>query len=288
MSRTFVVAELGSVAEGDLPTMLRQIDAAADAGVSAVKAQWVSNPQRLVERRRAQDYAGAYANIAYPLDWLGVMRDHAKAKGLEFGCSCYLPEDAEQTAPFVDFLKIASFEAGAEDIIAQLSANAQRHRLICSLGMATDGEIREAVIWRDRRRSGWARRPRVHGSTDLLHCVSSYDGPVPAGEWQLGTISHYGLDGFSDHTRHIDAGRMAVLAGARIVEVHLRLADSPKDNPDFGCALSPGQLKDYTSRIRDAEVRVGEGPRSVQACERGMLQYRSFGHSCFRDPRVAV
>jgi sialic acid synthase SpsE len=263
MSHTWICAELGGIAEGRQEVMLRQIDAAADAGCDAVKGQWVSNPARLVERRKAQDYAGAYANIAYPLDWLGVMREHATARGLEFGCSVYIEGDAAKVAPFCQFIKLASFEW--PDVVMLTEARNTDLRVIASTGMAGSGDdedvIDDAVYWGGM-------------GVELLHCVSCYNQPIPPDQWNLAAIREYGLAGFSDHTRSVQSGHDAVLAGARILEVHSRLADSNPSNPDYGVALDPERLKDYVTLVREAEVKLGDGIKAAQLCESAMLRYR--------------
>ena len=270
MSKVYIIAELGSVAEGDLPTMIRQIDAAAAAGATSIKAQWLSSPARLTARRRAHAYAGAYQHLAYPAHWLEVMRGHATRLDMGFGCSCYLPEDAETIAAYARWIKIASFEQGSDDLRAAVVATGLP--IVMSLGMASHEETLAALDWKQQAAL----------TANLLHCVSSYDMPISRDQWNLGAISAYGLNGFSDHTRHPDAGHAAVLVGAKIVEAHLRLDDTPESNPDYGCAKSPAKFAAYVRRIREAEilrdwllVALGSGRKAPQSCEEDMRQYRT-------------
>lgn len=248
----YVIAELGSLAEGSLETMLRQVEAAAEAGCSAVKAQWLSNPQRLVERRKAQDYAGAYQHIAYPLAWLETLRDRAKMHGMEFGCSVYLSEDVPFLAKMVDFLKVASFEAEDRALTDAIDALVPSVRVIASVGMGAGA----------RQSSNW----------EHLHCISAY--PAPLQQLNLGRIRAEGLDGFSDHSADLLTGAFAVAADARIIEFHLRLADSNQANPDYACALDPDQAKHYVGNIALAEAMMGDGWGQAQPCEADMLRYR--------------
>jgi N,N'-diacetyllegionaminate synthase len=256
MSRTEIIAELGSLAEGRQDVMLRQISAAADAGCDAVKAQWVSSPARLVERRKAQAYAGAYANIAYSLDFLPVMREHAEARGLEFGCSVYIEGDAAKVAPFVDFLKVSSFEA--LDVGLRRDVKATGKLCIVSVGMLTghDEPYRDGFL--------------------SLHCVSAYPAPMDACNLSVlrDVWGDDAYDGFSDHTANFLTGAFAVCAGARIVEFHLRLDDSNPASLDYSCALSPSEAKRYVDLIRLAELAMGDGTKKIQACELPMAAFR--------------
>jgi N,N'-diacetyllegionaminate synthase len=69
-------------------------------------------------------------------------------------------------------------------------------------------------------------------------------------------------------------GALAVACGATIVEVHFRLDETRKDNPDFAHSLSPGNLTTYIANIRKAERMLGDGVKKVEASEVPMLQHR--------------
>ena len=98
---TLVIAEPGSTHEGSFDTMVRLIDAAAAAGCTAIKHQWLSSAERLVARRRAPQFRASYGLLAYPLAWLARLAAYAETKRLETFCTVYLPEDAAAVAPFV-------------------------------------------------------------------------------------------------------------------------------------------------------------------------------------------
>ena len=202
MTHVQVIAELGGCSDGDLSVMRRQIDAAGAAGCDGVKAQWLSDPARLVQRRSATRYAGAYHRIAYPAHWLDVMAEHARSLGMELGCSCYLPEDADVLASRVSFLKVSAFEAGATDVLDAVGRT--DCPVLISLGMADHAETMRLVGWRACRMSAGL-------TTRLLHCVSHYTGAMPVEALNLGVIRAYGLDGWSDHSRDVQMGAAAVL-----------------------------------------------------------------------------
>ena len=245
--------------------MRRQIDAAGAAGCDGVKAQWLSDPARLVQRRSATRYAGAYHRIAYPAHWLDVMAEHARSLGMELGCSCYLPEDADVLASRVSFLKVSAFEAGATDVLDAVGRT--DCPVLISLGMADHAETMRLVGWRACRMSAGL-------TTRLLHCVSHYTGAMPVEALNLGVIRAYGLDGWSDHSRDVQMGAAAVLVGAGVVEVHLRLAETDPCNPDYACALDPTDLSDYVEAIRRAEIMLGDGVKRIMPAETYMLRYR--------------
>lgn len=259
MSHTFIVAELGSIAEGQLDVMLRQIDAAAEAGCDAVKVQWLSDPATLVKRRNADGYAGAYQRLAWPLEWHATLRQRAAEGGLEYWSSCYLRQDAWPLEPYVDGFKVASFEASDGPLIDTICVTGKP--VLVSLGMGGS----PILSWTSPR---------------YLHCVSAYPAPMDACNlavlWQ-GDRLGMRFSGFSDHTANVLTGAFAVCAGASAVEFHLRLDDSDPGNPDYSCALSPGQAKQYVANIRLAEAAMGNGIRGMQPCEAEMAKYRVGG-----------
>jgi sialic acid synthase SpsE len=62
-----------------------------------------------------------------------------------------------------------------------------------------------------------------------------------------------------------------------IVEVHFRLDETRRDNPDYPHSLSPADLAVYIANIRKAEVMLGDGIKKIESCERAMLQHRVHG-----------
>ncbi len=259
--RTFVIAEAASAHDGDLSKALRLIDAAALAGADAVKFQFWSDADVLADRRRVEPaYREIYRRYQMPADWLSRLSLYCVPKGLEFMATCYLPQDVAIVAPYVQRFKIASFEA--TDRAFRAAHASFRKPLIVSLGMV-DGTASWSFV-------GSGQRPN---ETRFLHCVSAY--PAPLNEMNLRVIQRYGLDGLSDHSRHVATGAVAVACGARIVEVHVRAEDTDPSNPDHAVSLLPGELRQYVEHIRVAEQLLsGHGCKALMPSEAAMAKYR--------------
>lgn len=249
-----MIAEAAGTHGGDLYSALTLIHAARDAGANACKFQWVSSPERLCERRNAHDYKGAYGLINFPQAWHAVLQQECEAGGIEYMCTVYLPEDIATIAPFVKRFKIASFEA-SDDAFRE-SHLPYGKEIIVSTGMTDEEEF--VGKW-------WIL------DVTRLHCVSAY--PTPLEQANLAALRSF-YNGYSDHTHNVLTGALAVAAGARILEVHFRLDDTDSQNPDYATALSPGQLKDYISLVRQAEVMMGSGVKAPQPAEAEMMKYR--------------
>lgn len=254
--KTRILAEPGSTAEGRMDRYARLIDVAAAAGATALKNQWTSSPARMCLRRNAgPEYAASYEKIAYPLEWHEALSRLCHMRGLEYGCAVYLPEDIWMVTPYVDFLKIASFEA--LDKAMFVTALATGKPLIISTGM-TSGEL----------------DLRGYANVKLLHCVSAY--PCPREQAALGVLRNPAriYAGYSDHTRDVLTGALAVAAGAEVLEVHFRLDDTDPANLDYPTALAPEELAEYVRLVWQAEEMLGDGIKQPQPAEADMARYR--------------
>jgi sialic acid synthase SpsE len=119
--------------------------------------------------------------------------------------------------------------------------------------------------------------PQWVPGVDFLHCVSAY--PTPVEQLNLAVLretdDHCAIwSGLSDHTTHPLVGALAVAAGARIIEAHLKLDDTDPQNPDAPHARTPTAFADYVRNIRFAKAVMGDGVKRVMPSEAAMLPYR--------------
>lgn len=272
--RTYVIAEAGSCHDGDLQMAKDLVAIARDAGCSAVKFQYWSNPNKLADRRKVpMFYRSIYRDYAIPAVWVPTLAEIAQRANMGFMCTAYLPEDVVFLAEWVAHFKIASFEAQAWDLIEAHVPFLKKDRiagrdrwLIMSRGMGAD---------------------HVSGiPSDLLHtvkfllCTSTY--PAPVAELNLrrfhrsSALDEDVLDGFSDHSDPslIWTGALAVAAGAEIIEAHVRHPRTDKMNPDAAHAMTWPQLNDYVRHIRFAESALGDGRMRAQPSEGPMMAYK--------------
>lgn len=261
--RTFVIAEAGASHDTNKTWAIELVYIAKAAGADAIKFQFVSDPDEYAKRRKVpKEYRESYRKYALKAEWLDELHAIAKRQGLIFGCSVFLPKDVDQIEPYVDFFKVASFEASAPDLLRAYAPFLGKARaLFVSLGMgASAGDTYKA--------SGGLPA----GSVKFLHCVSGY--PTPMKDLNLGRIREAELDGFSDHSGNVETGAMAVTAGAKIIEAHLRLDCTAPENPDYPHALSPDRFAQYVANIRAAERALGNGKNEVQESERQNVAFK--------------
>ena len=75
-----------------------------------------------------------------------------------------------------------------------------------------------------------------------LYCCGEYPTPL---DNLLAGVKFEHLQGFSDHTVGLDAAKIALARGAKIIEKHFALShDSETDGPDAGWSMVPSELEE--------------------------------------------
>jgi sialic acid synthase SpsE len=150
----------------------------------------------------------------------------------------------------VPALKVASFELVDLPFLEYIGS--KRRPVIVSTGMATLGEIEEAI--EALRRGGTS-------TFALLQCASVY--PAPPRAINLRTIpmmkAAFGVPvGLSDHTLGIHVASASVALGGALVEKHFTL-DRTLPGPDHAFAIEPPELAAMVRQIREVEEALGDG-----------------------------
>jgi hypothetical protein len=257
----WIVAELSANHLGDLARAHAIVDAAAAAGCDAIKFQTFTpasmtlagdGPGFRIERG---PWAGRtlwdlYEEAHLPWAWHGELFAHARAVGLVPFSTPFDPDAVAalgELAPLV--WKIASFEAGDDELIAACAATGRP--IILSTGMASDDEVAHAVA-----------AARGHGCRELilLHCVSGY--PTPPEQMnlrRLTTLARLAPVGLSDHS----PGAGGADRRGRPGRVRDREAPDPGAGPTV--ALTPDFPSSPTRWPRSCAAVAPPGPRSVTA-----------------------
>lgn len=260
--KTFIIAEAGSCHDGSLRRAIELVHIAKNAGADAVKFQFWSDAEQLAERRHAYDYLETYRRYQLPSEWLPALKWEADRDAIEFICTVYLPQDVQVLRPFVSRWKVSSFESHDRALLRAIVDSQHMNlpvltkRVIVSIGMADRNEPVE----------------NVGADLDILHCVSAY--PAPVEQLNLAVVRHPLIAGFSDHSRNILTGAVAVGVGAKILEVHVRHWATNEENPDYDVGFHERELKLYIDNVRQAEQMIGDGVKRRMPCEEPMAKYR--------------
>jgi pseudaminic acid synthase len=244
----YLIAEMSGNHNQSLKRALSIVDAAAKAGVHAIKLQtytadtitlpgdegdfFISDKNSLWQGRSLYElYQQAYT----PWEWHQPLMQRAKALGV----TCFSTPFDESAVDFLETLevpayKIASFENNHLPLIRKVASTGKP--LIISTGMATVSEIGEAVT-----------AARESGCQDLvlLKCTSTY--PATPEESNILTIPHmralFGCEvGLSDHTMGLGVSVAAVAQGATVIEKHFTLSRAD-GGVDSTFSLEPHELE---------------------------------------------
>lgn len=229
-----VVAELGINTNGNLDTAFQMIEAAAEAGVDAIKVQAYETKDFLPEGHPDWDF---FERNRLNWDQIEHVRNEVVELGLYFGgtptsvAGIKFLEEQE-----VDWLKNGSDFLLRDDLIeAMLDTGIQTW---VSLGMATEDEY--LYVLRD--------------GVTLMACTSAY--PCPEEEAHLARLSRTGVRGLSDHTVGTTAAVMAVAMGAEMYEFHFTL-DHDLPGPDHWFSRTPSETEALVREVRCAEAMLG-------------------------------
>ncbi|HEY4496176.1 MAG TPA: pseudaminic acid synthase [Candidatus Paceibacterota bacterium] len=262
MKSVFIIAELSGNHHQKLEEALRLIDAAAAAGVDAVKTQTYTADTITIDSNKkyfqvkvnnawkGQTLYSLYQKAYTPWEWLPKMKARAQSRGLAFFSSVFDASAVDFMEKLgVDFYKVASFEVVDIPLLERIGKT--KKPVIMSKGMATAKEIRLAM--KTLRQNGC---PKIA----LLQCVSSY--PAKPEEMNLLTIPDIArrfkvTAGLSDHTLGNHVAVAAVALGAKIIEKHLTLR-RVDGGPDAAFSLEPAEFKNLVRDIRDIEQALGK------------------------------
>lgn len=272
--RCLIIAEAGVNHNGDLGRALEMVDAAADAGVDAIKFQSFRADTVVVRGTAKADYqrertgAGDQFEMIQALE-LGeeqhyAIVEHCVRRGVEFMST---PFDAWSASLLLKLgikrIKIASGEVTNKPFIQGLARSGLP--LILSTGMSTLDEVCRSVEW---LRISHPRSDTPDWLT-LLHCTSNY--PALSEDVNLGAMvtmrEAIGLPvGYSDHTLGLEISLAAVALGAEVVEKHFTL-DCGLPGPDHHASLDPRSLAELVRSIRSIESAIGDGKKEPRASE---------------------
>ena len=275
----FIIAEISGNHNQSLERALEIVEAAARAGVHAVKLQTYTADTMTLDLKereffisdekspwKGQSLYDLYKIAHTPWDWHQSIFDCAKKHGL----ICFSTPFDETAVDLLERLgapiyKIASFENTDLPLIQRVAATGKP--LIISTGMATEEELDESV--------NAARRAGCKDLT-LLKCTSTY--PATPENSNLLTIPYlkdrYGCEvGLSDHTLGIGVAISSVALGATMIEKHFTLKRSD-GGVDAAFSLEPNEMKQLVEETARAWQSLGKIFVAPTEAEKSSITFR--------------
>lgn len=250
--QTFIIAEIGQAHEGSLGIAHSYIDAAAAAGVDAVKFQThiaqaessAFEPFRVkfsYEDATRYDY---WQRMEFtPEQWAGL-KQHCDDKGVEFISSPF----SNAAVNLLEQLGVKRYKIGSGEVgnLLMLDRIARTGKpILLSSGMSDWAELESTISF---------LKPAGNSLT-LLQCTTAY--PTRPEQWGVQLIPEmrrrFGLPvGFSDHSGDIFACLAATALGAVVLEFHI-VFDKRMFGPDTPASMTVEQVETLVKGVRDIE-----------------------------------
>jgi N-acetylneuraminate synthase len=267
---TYIIAEIGINHNGDLEITKQMIDAAAHAGVDAVKFQKrtpeiCTPPEQQKQMRETPWGYITYLDYRYKVEFgekeYREIDRHSRKKGMTWMASVW----DEQAVDFMEKFDTPAYKvpsASLTDHALLRYARKTGKPLVISTGMSTIEQVRAAV--------------KVLGTENLLimHCTSTY--PCEPEELNLRMIQTLRDEfpcpiGYSGHEVGLVPPQVAVSLGACMLERHLTL-DRAMWGSDQAASVEPSGFERLVKYVRTAEASLGDGVKRVYESELSSLK----------------
>jgi hypothetical protein len=261
----YLVAEVGSNHDQDLDKAFRLIDAAAEAGVDAVKFQTFKASEHYSRRTPGFSYLNntdtftLIESLELDRTWQPRLLERANSRGIDFFSSpCDFEALAELDNLGVPVHKLASFDLPDTTLVRAMARSGKP--IVLSTGMASWMDIQQALD---------VMAEESNDQVILLQCTSLY--PAPARLANLRAMASmrqaFGtLVGYSDHTMGEHVALAAIALGACFIEKHFTL-DRTSAGPDHPFAIEPHELTSMVRHIREVESSLGDGRKTGPRAE---------------------
>jgi len=270
--RVLVTAELTTNHFGDRNRLERMVRAAHAAGADLVKVQKRDvesfyAPEQL-DRRYVSPFGTTFRDYRLALELGAEDFAHLDRLCRELGIGWFASVLDPPSLRFLQafeprMIKLPSTISGHTEFLTHAAQNF-RGEIVLSTGM-TDAAYEDWVL------GTFATCPRLY----LMQCNSAY--PTPLHDCHIGVIRHYRdlsrdhphlVPAYSSHDLGTTASALAVAAGARMVEKHVKLGNTEWAHFDaVALDLTTPEFADYVARIREAETIVGSEEKRINASE---------------------
>ncbi len=244
-NKIYIIAEIGLNHGGNINVAKRLIKDAKEAGADAAKFQ-IFEPHTLGREKNKNVASKIWKRLFSSDADIKKLQTFCKSQKIDFICSIFDNESLRRIGKFnLKFIKIASSEVNNLELLKNIKKS--KIPAILSTGMSSNYEISKAV--------------EILKNPILLHCVSLY--PCAPSKINLNRMiklkkKYRLITGFSDHTIGIDACKIAIMNGARIIEKHFTYNQKLK-GLDHILSSDRDELKDLVNFAKNYKYYLGNG-----------------------------
>lgn len=267
-----IVAEITTNHFGDRNRLERMVRAARAAGADFVKVQKRDVDSFYTPAQLAAPYKspfgttfGAYRHqLELSPEDFGFLDALCKRIGLRWFASILDEPSYRFIRDFKpELIKLPSTISEHKDYLAKVAAETETG-IVLSTGM-TDKAFEAWVL------DTFSKAPQLY----LMQANSAY--PTPAQDCNVAVVRHYKhlsrdhphiIPAYSSHDEGWFGSALAVAAGARMVEKHVKFGNTEWAHFDaVALDLTTGAFRDYVAKIRETEVVLGSEEKTIAPSE---------------------
>ncbi len=271
--RVLIIAEAGVNHNGSVQRSKQMIESAKKCGADIVKFQTVNVNSLVSKYAQMADYQKKNTGkeesqkemldkLILPFEAFLELKSYCDTVGIQFLSTPFDIESIQFLNEMVPFWKIPSGEITNYPYLVEIGKTGKP--VILSTGMSEMEEIAAAITLL-----------KENGTKELtlLHCNTQY--PTPYADVNLRAMktlreTFHLPTGYSDHTAGIEIPIAATAMGAEVIEKHFTL-DRSLPGPDHKASLEPDELQAMVKAIRNVEIAIGDGVKTVSRSEKENL-----------------
>lgn len=269
-SKVEVVAEFTNNHLGELDRLIEMVYLAADSGADFIKIQKRDVDSFYSKEELCSPYSSPWGTTLRDYR-LGVELGHEEISELDKACS---DKNIPWFSTILD-MKSYKFMEKYDMPIVKIPSTISNH---CKFHKELAKEYKGPIVVS----TGFTNKFYVDYVLDtfhdckkiyLLHCISSY--PTKPEDCNIAIVNEYAkidnvriIPGYSSHDIGSTASMLAVAAGAKMIEKHVKYR--PVDFVHFDSTavdLKDGDFKRFVNDIRLAETMMGSSEKKILDCE---------------------
>ena len=270
--KVLIVAEITTNHLGDVELLKKMVRLSKEAGADIVKIQkrdveTFYAPEHL-EKKYESPFGSTWKEfrhgIELTLEGLQELEEECKKVGIDWFASILDLESFKLLQPFnKKLVKLPSTISEHRDFHAKVAEH-HKGQLVISTGY-TSQEYEEYI------QEAFKDAEKIY----LLQCTSAY--PPPPEDCNIAVVRHYNelgkknskiVPGYSSHDEGSLGSMLAVAAGAKMIEKHVKIGDTPWMHfQDVALDLENGEFAQFVQDVRKAELMCGSETKEIKPSE---------------------